>query len=59
MGAGRKPVHKFNTLQVGESAELKGKAKKYPHQFVYQYNKSGKRLKIERDGNRVLVVRVE
>jgi len=39
---GAKPKHAFNSLKLGEKAILKGSAKKYPHQFIYQYNKTHK-----------------
>ena len=58
MGAGRKAQHAFNTLQVGESCEMKGKSKKFVHQYVYQYGKSGRKLRIIRDGSKVFVERV-
>jgi len=59
MKAGRIPKHAFNSLEVGQKAELKGKAKDYPHQFAYQYGKkSKKRLKITKEGKRVFAERV-
>jgi hypothetical protein len=57
---GRKAIHKFNQLEIGEKSELKGKAKIHPHQFKYQYNKDGARtLKIVREGNKVYAERVK
>lgn len=59
MKAGRLPYHAFNTLEIGERAELKGKAKKYPHQFAWQYSRVGKRrLKIIREGKKVFAERI-
>lgn len=57
--AGRKPKHDFNTLEIGQKTALKGKAKIYPHQFVNQYNKTGRKLKVSREGNNVYVERVK
>lgn len=42
--AGRKPVSKFHTLDVGESIEVKGKQRRYVYQYVYQFNKSKVRV---------------
>lgn len=39
MKAGRKPQHAFYGLKVGKKALLTGSAAKYPHQFIYQFNK--------------------
>lgn len=59
MKAGRIPKHAFNALEVGQKAELKGKAKDYPHQFAYQYGKNTKkRLKIIREGKKVFAERI-
>lgn len=56
---GRKPKHDFNKLEVGEKALLKGKAKVYPYQFINQYNKTGRKLKIIREGNNIYAERVK
>lgn len=59
MKAGRKPVHAFNSLEIGEKALLKGKAKLYPHQFIGQFNKTREqKLKIVREGNRIFAERI-
>lgn len=57
--AGRKPKHKFNNLEIGEKTKLMGRAKVYPHQYVNQYNKTGRRLKIIHDGGDVYVERTK
>lgn len=57
--AGRKPKHNFNTLAVGEKATLTGRAKVYPHQYIFQYNKTGRRLKLIREGKELLVQRTK
>lgn len=59
MGAGRPSKHKFNELEVGERIPLTGRAKVYPHQFANQYNKTGKKLKIIRDGKNVYAERIK
>lgn len=61
MSAGRPPKHAFNTLEIGEKAELKGKARKFPYQFAYQYKKNsqGCTLKIIRDGKKVFAERIK
>lgn len=56
---GRKPKHKFNSLEVGEKTKLSGRAKIYPHQYVNQYNKTGRRLKIIHEGAEVYVERTK
>lgn len=59
MKAEAKPKHAFNTLKLGEKALLKGSAKKYPHQFIHQFNSTRpEKLKVIRDGNRVFAERV-
>jgi len=58
MKAGRPPKHAFNTLNLGEKAILTGSAKKFPHQFIGQFNRTHKeKLKIFRDGNKVFAER--
>lgn len=57
--AGRKPKHEFNSLELNERAELRGKAKKYPSQYINQYNKTGKKLKLIREDGKVFVERVK
>lgn len=57
--SGRKPIHDFNTLKIGQKTQLKGRAKVYPHQYVNQYNKSGRRLIIIRDGDKIYVERIK
>lgn len=57
--AGRKPKHDFNTLEVGQQTILKGRAKVYPHQFINQYNKSGRKLVIIREGEKIYVKRMK
>jgi hypothetical protein len=50
MKVGRKPKHEFNSLEIGQKSLLKGKAKKFPYQFINQYNKTNTGvLKIVRD----------
>lgn len=57
--AGRPPKHDFNGLEIGQKSLLKGRAAIYPHQFVNQYNKSGKKLIVIRDGKKVYVERTK
>lgn len=57
--AGRPAKHEFNGLEIGERALLKGKAAVYPHQFANQYNKSGRKLKVIREGKKVYVERTK
>lgn len=57
--AGRPAKHEFNGLEIGGKALLKGRAAIYPHQFVNQYNKSGRKLKVIRDGKKVYVERTK
>lgn len=57
--SGRKPKHDFNTLEIGQKTQLKGRAKVYPYQYVNQYNKTGRRLLITRDGDKVFVERIK
>lgn len=60
MKAGAKPKHAFNRLKIGERALLKGSAKKYPHQFIHQFNKTKEeKLKIIKEGNRIFAERIE
>lgn len=59
MKAGAKPKHAFNSLKLGEKALLKGSAKKYPHQFIHQFNKTkAEKLQIVREGNRIFAERI-
>lgn len=51
MKTGPKPKHNFYALQVGEKVKLKGKAKKYPHQYINEYNKRHtEKLRVTDDG---------
>lgn len=60
MKAGRPSEHAFNSLEVGQKAQLKGKAKDWPHQFIYQYGKNRvRKLKLIREGKKVFVERVK
>ena len=60
MKQGAKPKHAFNSLKVGEKALLKGSAKKYPHQFIYQFNKThDEKLQIINEGGPIYAVRVK
>ncbi len=61
MKAGRKPKHAFNTLKIGEKAEMKGKARLYPHQYLYQFHEVnlGKRLVIIRYNGKIYAERVK
>ena len=57
--AGRKPLHDFNTLEIGEKTALLGKAKKWPHQFINQYNKRmGRKLELIKEGKKLFVERI-
>jgi len=59
MAAGRKPQHEFNTLEIGHKSLLKGKAAKYPHQFINQFNIRGKgRLKVVRENGKIFAERI-
>lgn len=61
MKAGRKPKHAFNGLRVGQKTLLKGKAKKYPHQYIRQFNKNKKGtevLEVINDGVNIYAKRV-
>lgn len=55
----RQPKHDFNLLEIGQKTLLKGKASVYPHQFINQYNKSGKKIKIIRDGKKIYAERIK
>lgn len=35
---GRKPLYRPESLKLGEKMQLKGKAKKFAHQYVRQFN---------------------
>ena len=39
---GRNKEHITEWLKIGERYELKGKLRKYSHQYVYEFNKRGK-----------------
>jgi len=56
---GRESKHDFNKLEIGERTILKGKAGIYPHQYINQYNKSGRKIKIIRDGKKVYAERIK
>jgi hypothetical protein len=59
MKRGAKPKHAFNSLKLGKKAILTGSAKKYPHQFINQFNNThSEKLKIVRDGEKVYAERV-
>jgi hypothetical protein len=59
MKSGRKSKHNYYSLKLGEKALLKGKAKKYPHQYIRQFNIShAEKLVVENDGLNVFAVRV-
>lgn len=56
---GRPSEHPFNKLEIGQKTALSGKAKKYPHQYINQYNKKdGRKLKLFREGNKLFVERI-
>lgn len=56
---GRQPKHAFNSLKVGEKAQLKGSAAVYPHQFKAQYEKKdGRKLLIIKQGNKIFAERI-
>lgn len=55
MKAGRKPIHKFNTIEVGERAELTGLAAKWPYQYTAN---SKKKFKILRKNSKVFAFRI-
>jgi len=58
MNAGRKPLHAFNTLKIGQKAQLTGSAEKYPHQFISQFNKRrAEKLIVIRKGDKVYAQR--
>ena len=57
--AGRPPKHDFNLLKIGERSLLKGKARLYPSQYINQYNKTGKKLKLVREDGKVFVERIK
>jgi len=46
--AGRKPIHAYHSLKVGQKAKLEGSAQDYPYQFINQFNinKAPKKLKV-------------
>jgi hypothetical protein len=59
MAAGRPPQHEFNTLEIGQKCLLKGKAYKYPHQFINQFNIKGKgKLKVVREDKKIFAERI-
>jgi hypothetical protein len=56
---GRKPIHKPETLRIGETMELTGKAKRYSWQYVYNFNKRGKaQFEHVRDENKIFIKRI-
>jgi len=56
---GAKPKHAFNSLEIGEKALLKGRAKIYPHQFINQFNRAkSAKLRVIRDGKKVFAERI-
>jgi len=59
--AGRKPKHEFNLLELGERAVLRGKANKYPSQYINQYNnnKEGRRIKLVREDGKAYAERIK
>lgn len=57
--AGRPAKHDFNGLKIGEKTLLRGKASIYPHQFANQYNKTGRKIKIVREGKKVYAERIK
>jgi|LakMenE01Jun11ns_1017448.scaffolds.fasta_scaffold9844692_5 hypothetical protein len=56
MKAGRKAIHKFNTIEVGQRCELVGSAAKWPYQYIGRL--TDKKFKIEREGKKIFAVRV-
>jgi hypothetical protein len=57
--AGRPPKHDFNLLEIGQRTPLKGKAKLYPSQYINQFNKTGKKLKLIREDGKIFVERIK
>lgn len=58
MKVGRPPKHAFNALELGEKALLTGSAKKFPHQFIGQFNKThDEKLTIVREGKKIFAER--
>ena len=58
MKAGAKPKHAFNRLKLGEKALLTGNAKKYPYQYIGQYNKNhDEQLSVVRDRKKIFAER--
>jgi hypothetical protein len=60
MKAGRKPIHAFNSLEIGQKALLRGSAKTYPHQFIYQYNKKkDRKLELIQENGKLFARRIK
>lgn len=57
---GRKPIHKPETIAVGEKFELTGRLKRYSWQYLNNFNKRGK-AKFEhiREGDKVYLERIK
>lgn len=60
MKAGRKPIHAFNSLKVGQKTILTGSAETYPYQFINQYNINNepKKLKVVKSKGKVYAERI-
>jgi hypothetical protein len=61
MNAGRKKIYKPETLEVGQRMEMRGKAKRYVHQYIRSFNKrkSGMEFKFAPEGENIFVERVK
>lgn len=63
--AGRPPVAKFHSLEIGEVIELRGKQRRHVYQYVYQFNnskvrsKDGMQLKHYKENGQQFVKRVK
>jgi hypothetical protein len=57
---GRKRIYNPETLEVGESLQLKRNVREFADQYASRFRKDypGRGFKVERDGNRVLIKRI-
>lgn len=57
---GRKPIYDLESLNLGDSIELKGKAKKFSWQYLRNFNarNDDRQFKHVREGNKVFIKRV-
>jgi len=61
MTAGRKPLYNPEALELGQKMEMKGKAKKFVHQYLSAFNKrnSNKKYRYAPEGNKIFIERIK